>query len=541
MGVVRELARLPDLRRVEAAWGPLLAAASSATVGFVVYAFDAGGATAVAVYFGGQALIGAAAGLVVSNLGDRVRRDRLLRLVVGAAMVAASGAAAVAIGGGPSAVVIGLGMLSAALRATFRPVMAASLPWIVRTPEQLTAANVVATSLESIGRLGGPAIAGLLLVVVNVGAAIAFTAGCLVLSSLALVRLRLPDVSVSGGAHGFGWREVHAGARAFYGVVRPGGIWALTALQTFARGMLAVVLAVVALDLLRLGGSSLGWLNAAMGLGGLVGGGLAGALLHSHRLGRSLALGMALWGLPLLLLGLLSYPVVAYAAMLAIGVGNALEDSSVFSLLPRLVKSALAGRVFGVFELSLSAAVGIGSLVAPALVAVLGANGTLDLVGGLLVVVTLAYLPRLRRVDAAAPTPGSEVALLRELPIFGPLPLVIVEELVGALEEETFAPGVDVERQGEPGERFHVIASGTASVSVGGRLRRHLGAGECFGEIALLRNVPRTATVTATEPLVTLTLGRDEFLRGVMSSTASLGAVRSLATERTAGDPAATG
>jgi CRP-like cAMP-binding protein len=92
-------------------------------------------------------------------------------------------------------------------------------------------------------------------------------------------------------------------------------------------------------------------------------------------------------------------------------------------------------------------------------------------------------------------------------------------------------------REGEPGDYFYVIVDGTATVTVRGVPRPALHAGDCFGEIALLRDIPRTATITAQQPLRTLTLDRQEFLIAIAGNIASSAAADALAAQRLADDP----
>jgi CRP-like cAMP-binding protein len=135
------------------------------------------------------------------------------------------------------------------------------------------------------------------------------------------------------------------------------------------------------------------------------------------------------------------------------------------------------------------------------------------------------------------PAPGPEVGLLRNLPMFAPLPLAVTDLLAAELEPRQFPAGTVVIREGEAGDHFHLIVDGSAAVSVQGAPRPSLQRGDCFGEIALLRDIPRTATVTAEQPLRTLALGREEFLTAVTGNPASKAAVNALAAQRLSTDP----
>ncbi len=542
MGAFRDVMRLPDVRRIELGWGLSLAGGSVATVAFLVYAYEAGGAALVAAYGVARTLPGAVVTPLVSSAADRVRRDRLLRMTTGARAVLVGMAAAWATLGGLPVVVIALAGTSAAIAGTYRPLQAAALPWLVRTPAELAAANIVATLMENAGSLLGPALAAVTLIVAGPAAAMAVAAGCLTAATLALWRLAVPEEArpSTHGADGHGarrsMREVTAGAAALLRIAPPAGLAVLAFAQTFVRGAMLVLVVVLALDVLVLGEDSVGWLNAAMGLGGLAGGMAAAATLRLTRLGRSFVLGIALWGLPLLLLAAVPTPPVAYLALVVVGIGNAIEDASMFTLLPRLVGPRLAGRALGALELVVFAGVGSGSVAAPVLVAELGTRAVLAVMGVILVVLAVAYALRFAHIDRTTAPPGREIDLLRGLPMFASLPLVVVEQLAASLEKHEYAPGEVVMREGERGDRFHIVVEGTAGVTVRGTPRPPLRPGDGFGEIALLRDVPRTATVSATERLHTLSLSRSEFLAAVTGNRVSAGFAHSLADERLAAD-----
>jgi hypothetical protein len=243
--------------------------------------------------------------------------------------------------------------------------------------------------------------------------------------------------------------------------------------------------------------------------------------------------------LPLVLLALVMEPAVAYLAFVAIGIGNAVEDVGGFTLLTRLLNPRMTARVLGVVELAALGGIGLGSVAAPSLLDAFDMRGTLALLGLGLTGLTIAHARRFARIDRTMPQPGKEVDLLRGLPMFAPLPLAVIELLSTELRPHRFASATVVMREGDPGEEFHIIASGSASVTVRGTPRQPLGPGDCFGEIALLREVPRTATITAIEELHTLALGREEFLTALTGNTASSLAAESLVTQRLGQDPPA--
>jgi hypothetical protein len=533
MSAVRELLRLREVRRIEAGWGLSLAGNLAATVALVVYAYAEGGAALVAVYGVVRTLPGAVVVPVITALADRIGIGRLLRTVTSVRGAVLAGAAAVAGLDGPPAAVIALAGVEAALAGSFRPVQAAALPWLVRTPAELTAANVSATVMENSASLLGPVLAGVVLLVAGPATSIAVGAGCLAAAALSLLRLTVPDRSMPATA---GTAEpaptVGSAVRSFLRIGSPAGLAVLSFTQTFLRGAVFVLIVVLAVDVLALGEDAVGWLTAAIGLGGLVGAALAAATVRITRLGRAYVVGNVLWGLPLLMLAIDPSPAAAYAALAVVGIGNAIGDASMFTLLPRVVGPRLASRVLGVLELVAFTGVGVGSALAPVLIDALGARGTLAVLGGAMTALALAYAAAFARLDRTTPPPGPELDLLRSLPMFGPLPLVTVEQLAAELERRDYAPGQVVIREGDPGDVFHIIVTGTTEVSSDGARRPDLGPGEGFGEIALLRHVPRTATVTAAEALRTVTLSRSAFLAAVNGNRDSLSSALAVAERR---------
>jgi hypothetical protein len=538
VGTVRDALQLPGVRRIEIGYGLSVTGELAGTVSLVVYAFSAGGAALAAAYAASRTLGGVIVMLVLTGLTSRLRRGVLLHQITGLRAVLLAGAAVAAALSPPPGLVIALAAASSSLSWTYRPLQAASLPWLVRTPAELTASNAVTAVMENSGGLAGPLVAGVLLAIASPVAAMALAAGSLGAAAVALHGLTVPDPPQAGGTTAAqALRDVTGGIAEFVRVAPPAGVAVLIFAQTFVRGALVVLVAVLAVHVLGLGGSAVGWLNAAFGAGGLAGGTLAAAVVRVTRLGRSFITGLVLWGLPLALVALVPATAVAYLALVVTGIGNAVQDTGCYTLVTRLAGPRAAGRVLAAFEFIVLAGLGAGSILTPLFLNAFGVRGTLALLGGGLAGLALAHALRFIRLDRAMPAPGPEVGLLRSLGMFAPLSLAVTELLAAELEPRHFAPGAVVIREGEPGDRFHVIVEGTAAVTVRGVPRPALHAGDCFGEIALVRDVPRTATITAEQPLHTLTLGRPEFLTALTANSTSMAAADRLAGQRLAADP----
>jgi MFS family permease len=295
--------------------------------------------------------------------------------------------------------------------------------------------------------------------------------------------------------------------------------------------VLLVAVVVLAKDTFSTGDSGVAWLTAMLGLGGLVGAGIAAWKVTSSQLGRAFVLGVVLWGLPMVLLGAWTNEPLGYLAFAVIGFGNAVLDVGVFTLVARLVGRDELGRAFAAFEVVIVVSVTLGSWVAGALLTQVDVGVLLAGVGCLLVVTALAFSAQAAAVDRAL-TPHPNTTVLRDCTALTGLPLVTVEHLADASQTRHFRAGDVVVRQGEPGSEFFVIAAGRAQVDVSGQIVGELAPGDGFGEIALLRHSPRTATVTALTPMETLVVTQRDFTAFVAGHSASAVSLAELADAR---------
>ena len=284
--------------------------------------------------------------------------------------------------------------------------------------------------------------------------------------------------------------------------------------QTVVSGASVVFGVAIALDLLKLGNSGVGLLDAGLGVGGLIGGVVALLLAGRGKLARDFGTGVLLWAAPLLLIA--AWPTLASAliAMALIGVANSVVDVNAFTIVQRLVPATVLGRVFGAMESAIVAGMGVGAVLMPVLINTIGLRRGLLVIGAAVSVVSLLAGRGLRRIDKIALAPLG-VELLRTVPMLRPLPEAVLERLARHSKTVTTRQGATVFNEGDIGDRFFVIESGTAEVVIRGELIRTLSAGDSFGEIALLRDLPRTATVSATSDLVTRAIERNHFIPAV--------------------------
>jgi MFS family permease len=518
--------RNPNIRRLEGAWAVSIIAYWAYGIALAVLAYEEGGAPAVGLVGLVRFIPSAIASPFVAMLGDRYRRE----LVIVVAELLRAGLVAltvvVVVMDGPFALVLLLSALAAIAYSAEGPAESALLPSLATTPAELTAANVTSSTIESLGIFGGPAIGGLLLAatspeVVFAAAAVAFT-----LSAFLVSRVRVERKQERPEQTGGAIREFTAG---FVTLAREPGLRVLVGLlaaQTLVAGALNVLIVVSALRLLELGEEGVGFLNSAVGIGGLVGAVVSAALI-GRRLTSNFLVGILLWGLPIALIGVFPEPVPALIFLALVGLGNTLVDVSAFTLLQRAVPDEVLARVFGAVQGLWVGAIGIGAIVAPLLIAALDIRGALIVTGAMLPILATLLHRRLSQLDEV-PVPERELQLLRGIEIFKPLPPPVLESLAHALVPVRVEAGREVFRQGELGDRFYIVAEGEVEVLVDGQVVRVTRPGGFFGEIALLRNVPRTATVQAKTEVELRALERDEFIAAVTGHAASAEAADSV-------------
>jgi hypothetical protein len=529
IAVLRRALASRRLRRAEVAFLGFGIAEYGVWVVVLVYAFRRGGTAAAAVIAAVQLLPASVVAPLAARLIDA--RGAATALWGGYAAQAASiGATAVVLlGGAPSLVVYAGAVIAASAVTVTRPAQAALLPALVETPAQLTAANVVTGWVDNVSLLAGPAIASLMLAITGPGGALALFA--VVVAGSAAVVLPLHRLARPGGADKDEQPEesLPAAIRA-----APGAIPALVMLvaEYAVLGALDVLEVVLAARVLGLGANGAGYLGAAFGLGGLLGTVGAVALVGRHRLARPLLLAGAGWGVAFITLG--AWPALATAlCVLAVaGATRTVLDVGGRTILHRTVPTELHGRVFGVLEGLETLGLAVGSMSVPVLVTFVGPRGAAVVLGCLLVIVPLVTAPVLQAIEHASPAPDPELGILRVFPLFAMLGPPVLEDLARALARVEAPAGETIVREGCDGDRFFLVAKGELDVSVRGSYVRTLGPADGFGEIALLRDGVRTATVTTSSPVTLYALARAPFLEAVTGSRHAHRAAHELVAER---------
>ena len=556
LGVVAAVFRTPILRRLEAAYLVFAFGEWSTWVAVIVYAYQRGGAAeagVVACVELAPSVVGAPA---VAGLGDRFPRARVLlgTYALQAGLMAATAAALV--GAAPSLVIYALATLSATAVSLTRPVHASLLPEVVASPDDLTAANVVSGMFESAGSLIGPLGAALLIGLGGPSAVFFAAAAGNVVGSLAVLgvarrarrtsrtldRAAPSDLQLAAQESTLDlprWsstRELLGGLEAIWSDRHLRAVVAIATWATFLVGAMDILYAVLALDLLGLDGRGVGLVGAFGGIGAIIGSAAALLLVGRERLGIALATSAILYGGGIAAIAVAPGSVPAALLLVVAGIGSGLTAVGAQTLIQRLAGDDVMSRVFGVLQGLMMGATALGALAVPLLVGLVGQRAAFAVAGlslpGVIVLVGRAVVTG----DRLDPGHAMELRLLRGVPMLAPLSGPVLERLATAIVRTELAAATTFVREGEVGDRFYVVAHGSLDVTVHGRQVRRLGEGDAFGEIALVRDVPRTATVTAIGPVTLLGIDRASFLEALTGQPRSRTIAADLVDDRLAAD-----
>jgi MFS family permease len=506
----------PRLRRLAVALSGSVIAEGVYAVAVAVFAYDAGGARAVAVLAMIRPALSAIASPVAAALADHYPRERTMVITDFARAVTLAGMAAGA-ATGADWIVYALAAVLAIIATAFWPAQAALIPWLTHDPAQLAAANVVTSTIEGLGALVGPLLCAVLLVVAGPSELFLVAAGGFLLSAILIAGIR-----VSGWRRGESSRIAALGGfKAIAGDRATRTVVSLFGAQMLVAGALNVLIVLAAFEVLRTGDTGVGYLTAAIGFGSLVGVVGAAALVGTRRLAAAFGAGMIVWGLPLALLAIRPSTWSALILLSLAGIGFTVGDVAGFTVLQRAVDDRVLARVFGSLESVALVATAAGAGLASLADVLIGVRGALLAAGVFLPTVTLAAWGRLRAIDAVSPVPTDRVEILRRNPIFAPLPPAALETLASRLVPEQHAAGAEIVRQGEAADRFYIISDGSVEIEIDGMPVTESGPGDYFGEIALVRAVPRTATARALADVEPYTLDGTSFVGATTGYPAS--------------------
>lgn len=398
------------MRRIFLAFGGSLIGDGVFALSAIVFAYRHGGPTAVGGLAVARYVAIASTASFTSTLADRYDR-RLVMVGSDAVRLVLVTVAAILAGVHASKwYVFVLVVLVGIAGTAFRPAQASILPSLARNSDELGGANVVSSTIESVGFFAGPALAGFLLAFANVPTAFAFDALTFVWSGLFVTSVRYPKAhepsivsyptvaTEETAAESF----LSRAAQGFRVIMRNHDLRILVILyilQCVVAGASAVFTVAIALHLLHIGSSGLGLMESTIGIGGLLGGFIALMLMERARLATNFALGVMVWAAPLILIAAFPSLVAALVAMGLIGIANSVVDVNAITVLQHVVPNEKLGRVLGALEAGEVAGMAVGSLAMTILIQVTGLRDGLALIGG---IITLAVLPGLRtmkRID----------------------------------------------------------------------------------------------------------------------------------------------
>jgi MFS family permease len=560
LAVLAAVFRSSVLRRLELAYILFAFGEWSTWVAVIVYAYERGGAAEAGVVVFVQLAPSVVLAPAVAALGDRFARDRVLLGTYASQFVVMTATAIALAGDAHPLVVYGLACVTASLVSLSRPIHAALVPEAVTSPDDLTAANVVSGMAESAGSLIGPLGAGLLIGAGGPEAVFAVAAAGNLIGSVAVLgvhrrRTRVeasgpeaatPALSPSASAPGTQppnrWRtgatELVGGLAAIVADERLRSVVLIATWATLLVGMMDILYAVMAIELLGLGPDGVGFVGALGGVGAILGS-VAGLLLVGReRLGIALAASAVLYGAGIAAIAVAPGPAAGVVLLVLAGLGSGLTYVGSQTLIHRLAGDDVMSRVFGVLQGLMMGATALGALAVPVVIALVGNRGAFAVAGLSLPIILVLVGRAIIRGDRLDTGRAADLRLLRGVPMLAPLSGPVLERLAAGIVRIDQPAGTTVIREGDAGDRFFVVESGALEVSVNGRPVRRLGRGEGFGEIALVRAVPRTATVTAIDDVVLLGLDQVPFVEALGGQRRSRSIAAVLVDDRLAADVA---
>ncbi|MGB9378445.1 MAG: cyclic nucleotide-binding domain-containing protein [Mycobacteriales bacterium] len=534
--VVAQVVSVPALVRVVVAYALFTITEYAVWIGVLVYAYSFGGATAAGLVALAQLAPATVLAPLIATLADRYPPGRTMTASYGIQTVATAAIGVCVLTGAPPLATYAAAVVASTAMTATRPAQAALTPGLTRSVEELAATNVVVGWLESLGIVLAGLVAGLALAADSLTSIFAGSA-VMLLSAMALVApLRVPAAaSPATGVAPEAFRQVARGIKEVTGHRQSRLLVGLLGSEYILIGALDVLFVVVAVEVLHRTTAWTGYLNTAFGAGGVLLGSLA-ALLVGRRLGPVICTCALLTGLALGATLLLPGPVTVVALLAVVGGSRALYDVATRTLLQRAVPADLVARMFGLAEGLSMAGLAVGSLLTPALVAIGGGKLALAGVAAVLPMMVLVRGRVILRLDDDAHVPVVEIALLRSLRIFQGLPATALEGVARSLVRVDVEQGAVVIRQGDLGTHYYAIAAGELDVRQDGIHLRTLGRGEGAGEIALLRGVPRTASVVALTSATLYSLDREAFLAVLSAHTRARSTASAIVGELRAGD-----
>ena len=529
------LAANKTLLRVLAGYVLFVLTENSVWIAMLVFAYGHGGATVAGLVAVAQLVPAAIVAPLVAPLADR--RSPVILLAGGYLVQAAAMAVtAVAVVAGTPLAAYAASVLAAIAMVTTRPAQSAVIPSVAVTADELTAANVVVGWLDAAGFAAAGLLAGVLISLAGVGSVFAVCAGLGVAAALLVIGLRVAALGPAQEQEPSALAGAGEGLRLAVRQPRLRLMVALLSAASVVAGALDLLIVIIAISVLGRSQAWVGYLDFVYGAGAVLAATVS-AVLIGRRLGKPILVAALLFSVALAALAFGPGLAGTAALLVAAGASASLLDVAIRTLLQRSIPPRLIGRVFGVLEGFTLAGYALGALLVPLLVHLGGSRLALLGVAAVLPLAAVAGGRALFGLDAGTPVPVVEIALLRSLPLFAELPAPAIEGLAAALVPVQLAGGTILISQGEPGEAYYAIAAGELDAQQDGHFLRRCGRGEGVGEIALLRAIPRTATVIAHDAATVYELNRELFLTAVLGHAPTQRQAESIAAARLARDP----
>lgn len=498
-------------------------------VALIVYVYDrthsAGWVGAVTIgRFLPALLLGAYSGVVAERF-ERVRLMWSLDLICTVLMAGLATAAAVH---APAIVAIAFGGVTSVVTTAYQPAVSAITPLLV--PESdLAAANTVRNTVDNLVLVLGPAIGGLLLLLGSATAAFVVNGATFLVSALLVSRMRARSIPVDVTEDGSvgPLRQMLVGMRALAGSSSAALLVAFCLVTSFIYGTDTVLFVVISRERLGTGADGYGWLLLGLGVGGIAVAALVAHISAWPRLGPAILIGIGAYCVPTLALIVVRQPFLAVLVQVVRGSGTIVVDVLAVTALQRSVPEDRLARVFGAFWTFVLLAISLGALTTPLLLRAGGLDFTLWMVGAIVPALCLAGWPALHAMDGRNVVRlaqiASRVEVLEHVSILAEAPRAVLEQLATASVEIDVAAGRDVVVEGEEADALYVIERGAVRVRArrGGESERELatlGVGDVFGEIGVLAKIPRTATVSTSEPCRLLQIDGQVFADALINS-----------------------
>ncbi len=505
------------LLRVLAAYLLFILTEYAVWIAMLVFAYHRGGTVTAGLVAVAQLVPAAVVAPVTAAVADR--RSPLVLLAWGyVAQAAGMAGTAAAIGAGAPLAAYAAAVFASTAVTTTRPAQSALIPSVAATPDQLTAANVVAGWLEAAGAATAGLLAGVLISLAGVGSVFAVCAGLGLLAALLVAGRgwagRVAPLAAEDGADATAG-GIGEGLRLAVRQPQLRLMLALLTADAVVVGALDLLVVILAITVLGRPPGWAGYLEFAFGAGAVLAATVSAVLVGRRLGGPILAAALVFSGA---LAAVAFGPALAgTVALLAVaGAGHLLLEVATRTLLQRSVPPRLIGRIFGVLEGFMMAGLAVGALLVPVLAHLGGSRLAVLGIAAVLPLAAVAGGRAVFRLDAGTAVPVVQIALLRSLPLFAELPAPAIEGLAAALQPVRLDAGAVLIRQGDPGDAYFAIAAGELDAEQDGRFLGRYGRGDGVGEIALLRAVPRTATVTAHTDATVYRLDRDLFLTAVL-------------------------